>query len=84
MSVQFTCRRCTELIIDFVAEELAEEDKKLFEMHLGECPPCVAMVKSYRITITMVKKLPAKPCPPAVIERVKKIAEEQKPSEAEA
>jgi len=48
VNVVFTCRRCTELIIDFVCEEIGDDDKSQFESHLKECPPCEAMVMTYR------------------------------------
>lgn len=74
MNVSITCRRCTEMIIDFVCEEISDDDKSLFESHVKACPPCFAMVTTYRVTITMARKLPPRPLPETLLERLRKSA----------
>lgn len=65
------CRELVELLIDFVSGDLAPEHCERIEQHLRRCPPCLAYVESYRLTIKLCKKLPPEPVPPQLMERLK-------------
>jgi len=56
-----TCRELADLLLDLVAEELAEEHRSRAELHLGQCPSCGALFHSYRIVVEVARRLP----PPA-------------------
>ena len=71
------CRQLTELLIDFVSGELADELRVHIEEHLHACPPCVIYVETYRLTIQMTRKLPPVPMPPQLMERLKRVVETQ-------
>jgi anti-sigma factor RsiW len=58
-----TCRKFAEILIDFVAGELAPDLQAQVADHLGVCPPCVAYLESYRLTIRLVRQLPNVPMP---------------------
>ena len=58
-----TCRELVELLIDFVSDELPEGHRARVEQHLAHCPPCVAYLESYQLTIKMTRRLPATPLP---------------------
>ncbi|MFO0809386.1 MAG: zf-HC2 domain-containing protein [Gemmataceae bacterium] len=51
------CGRLGELLCDFVNGELADELRQVLEAHLAACPPCVVHVETYRLTVTMTRKL---------------------------
>ena len=36
-----TCRRAVELLIDYVADDLAADQRSLLESHFQRCPPCL-------------------------------------------
>jgi anti-sigma factor RsiW len=66
------CRELAELLIDFVAGELAAEQHRLVEQHLKECPPCVVYLQTYQITIRLTRQLPCGSLPPALAARLTK------------
>ena len=65
------CRELVELLCDFVANELPEDQRALIEQHLCKCPPCVVYVETYRLTITVSRKLPDAPVPNELLDRVR-------------
>lgn len=69
------CRQLVELLIDFVSGECPEEIRRHIEEHLGNCPPCVVYVDTYRLTIQMTRKLPQVPMPPQLVERLRKVVD---------
>jgi len=83
-----TCQRLVELLIDFVSGELPPEKCELVEKHLRMCPPCVAYLHSYQVTIRITRKLPCHPLPAALKERLlealKEIEREQRPPPGKA
>jgi anti-sigma factor RsiW len=52
------CRDFHEALYAFVAEELPAEAAEEVNGHLHVCPPCAALVQSYRITIGLARRLP--------------------------
>ena len=48
-----TCQELIDFLMDFVDDELAPEQRRVFERHLAECPACVEYVDSYRKTVEM-------------------------------
>ena len=74
-----TCQELAEILIDYVAGELAQERSDSLRDHLAACPHCVHFVESYQITIQLTRRLPAAPLPAELIERMQRAIEE-KPS----
>lgn len=66
-----TCRELVELLIDFVSGELPPEALERVQQHLRMCPPCVAYLKSYQLTIQLTRRLPVAPLPPELTERLR-------------
>ena len=66
-----TCRELAELLIDFVSDDLSADHRDLVEKHLGKCPPCVAYLETYRLTIQLTRKLPKVPLPPQCEQRLR-------------
>lgn len=52
-----TCERLITTLDDYVADEMAAEDRAEAERHLERCDSCVAYVESYRRTIELEKLL---------------------------
>jgi anti-sigma factor RsiW len=50
-----TCRELVDFLLDYLAGELPAAERVAFEAHLGECPDCVAYVRSYRDTVRLGK-----------------------------
>jgi anti-sigma factor RsiW len=64
------CRQLMQLLCDYIADELPPELRQHIHQHLQKCPPCVAYVDSYRATIQLTRKLPCKPPPPELMQRL--------------
>ena len=66
-----TCRELAELLVDFVADELPTDHRDSIARHLGVCPPCVAYLDTYRLTIQLTHRLPPVPLPPECEQRLR-------------
>lgn len=73
-----TCREVAELLIDFVGGDLPPEVLAHLRQHLAKCPPCVAYIDTYQITIKLTRHLPDAPMPEALMERLKSALQEMK------
>jgi anti-sigma factor RsiW len=71
-----TCRDVTELLIEYIAGELAAEQAEHVRQHLDDCPPCVHYVATYHLTIQLTRRLPAAEPPPALLDRLRAAAAE--------
>lgn len=71
------CRELTELLLDFIANELTREQAQRIQDHLDDCPPCVIILETYRVTIQLTRQLPCKPLPPSCEQRLRAAVEEQ-------
>ncbi len=49
------CREVIEFLMDYIDDELPENVKMCFDMHLQMCPPCVEYLKTYKHTILVAK-----------------------------
>jgi anti-sigma factor RsiW len=72
-----TCRELAELLLDFVANELTEDQVTRIKEHLDRCPPCVALLATYRLTIHLTRQLPCKPLPVPCEQRLRAAVAEQ-------
>jgi anti-sigma factor RsiW len=79
--MNITCRQLVELLLDFVSGELDEERRKHVELHLQKCPPCVAYLETYQITIQITRQLPPAPLPQEFVERLRAVLEENCPKQ---
>jgi hypothetical protein len=72
-----TCRELNELLLDFLAGELMEDQIQQIKDHLDDCPPCVAIIETYRLTIQVTRQLPCNPLPPSCEQRLRAAVTEQ-------
>jgi anti-sigma factor RsiW len=66
-----TCRQLTEVLLEYVSGELPPEQCDHIRRHLCECPPCVAYLETYQLTMKLTRQLPAAPVPPQLLDRVR-------------
>jgi anti-sigma factor RsiW len=71
------CRELAELLIDYVAGELAAEETEHIRRHLAECPTCVCYVETYELTIELTRRLPAVAPPARLLERLREASKLQ-------
>jgi anti-sigma factor RsiW len=74
-----TCRKVTEILIDFVEGTLPDEQRSLLERHLCGCVPCAIYMHTYHDTIRLTHALPDEPLPTEFATRLKAMIEQAKP-----
>ena len=50
-----TCQEIAHFLMDYLNGELAEDQRAVFEEHLGDCPDCVAYLQSYEMTVKAIQ-----------------------------
>jgi len=78
-----TCRELTELLIDYVQGELEPAQIEHITHHLSLCPPCEVFVATYRITIQLSRRLPAKPLPQELASKLQAAARRHQEDEGQ-
>jgi anti-sigma factor RsiW len=71
VSARVTCRDFVAFLADYLAGELAAEQRAAFDFHLSHCPSCVAYMKTYQDTRELARAAlegPDDPVPPDVPE----------------
>lgn len=58
-----TCRRVVEVLSDVVSGQLSRDEREEIEAHLRCCQSRVAFAESYRLIITLTRRLPDVPLP---------------------
>ena len=54
---QITCQEFEAFIVDFVDDDLAPNERKLFNFHMTICPMCNVHFSEYRRTIELSQKV---------------------------
>ena len=49
------CREMVDFLMAYVDEELPEAQRQAFDAHLGDCPPCISYLDSYRESVRLGK-----------------------------
>lgn len=65
------CRRLGELLCDFVGGELDAALVVALEAHIRRCPACGNEVATYRLTVTLARRLRPRPVPEALMGRLR-------------
>ncbi|HEY8503028.1 MAG TPA: zf-HC2 domain-containing protein [Gemmataceae bacterium] len=71
-----TCREMVELLIDFCDGSLPEDQRRLLEQHLCDCPPCADYLQTYRVTIRLTRLLPRTPLPAEFEDRLRRFLQQ--------
>jgi putative zinc finger protein len=74
--MNITCRQIEEWLFEFVSGELPDELCQHVQIHLRECPPCVVLVETYQVTITVGKKLNPRPMPATLESKLNHLLEQ--------
>jgi anti-sigma factor RsiW len=59
-----SCSRLVSLLLDYLEERLPAEVRADLEGHLARCPNCVAYVRTYRSTVSLLHSLKEDDLPP--------------------
>jgi len=66
-----TCKQVTQLIIDYINNELDAKATKTFEVHLKDCNYCLSFLNTYKNTIGGVRSMKPEDVPQEKIEKVR-------------
>lgn len=56
--MSMVCKEVVELLVEYVGEEMATDQRDTFERHLCGCLQCFAYLETYRATIRLTRALP--------------------------
>jgi anti-sigma factor RsiW len=79
--MSLTCRKVTEILIDYVDGTLSIEQRNVLERHLCGCVPCAIYMHTYHDTIRLTHALPDEPLPTEFAERLKAMIKKECPGE---
>lgn len=65
-----SCREVVDLLSDYLADELSQEDVAGIRSHLLGCPNCTKFLDSLKTTVTWTHKLREEDVPPEVVDRL--------------
>jgi anti-sigma factor (TIGR02949 family) len=51
------CSKVVALLFDYLEGRLAPEERSRLDAHLAECPSCVAHLRTYRCTVSLLGSL---------------------------
>jgi anti-sigma factor RsiW len=77
--VTIDCRQLCDLLFDYVSGDLPDDRRALLEAHLKACPPCFVELETYRITVTLTRKLPCRPLSPECERRLREMLAKECP-----
>jgi hypothetical protein len=66
-----TCRELAAILADMMADELPPERRREADLHVHDCPGCMALLDSYVLTIRLARRLPPLTPPAALLDRLR-------------
>lgn len=73
------CRRLGELLCDFASGELDATLVVALEAHIQRCKRCGNEVATYRLTVSLTRRLPQRPVPPTLLDRLRDAVQREYP-----
>jgi anti-sigma factor RsiW len=63
-----TCRELVDFLMEYLDGELPEDSRRVFEEHVGFCPPCKAYLDTYRDAVALGQGVCADPEGPVPVD----------------
>jgi len=76
-AMRLTCQRVTDLILDYITDDMEVTLRTAFERHLRNCPDCRAFLNTYRQTIRTTRSLHYDQVPEEMLSRVQRFLRER-------
>jgi anti-sigma factor RsiW len=73
-----TCKELCDLLMAYCEGELSAQEREEICAHLSRCSPCVNYVETYRITVSITRKLPGSELPEGLVEKIRAALEQDK------
>ncbi len=70
LETELTCQQVTDLIVDYVAEDMEPAMRSAFKTHIHDCPDCTAFLNTYKVTIRTTRSLRDEDVPDEMRHRV--------------
>jgi anti-sigma factor RsiW len=70
------CRECVDFLIDYLEGRLPASQSTVFEQHLQRCPPCLAYMETYQLSVRIGRDVCAReaectePMPEALVKAI--------------
>jgi predicted anti-sigma-YlaC factor YlaD len=68
--IRLTCEQITDLLNDYINQEMDETLRASFERHLQNCADCTAFLKTYRQTMHVTQTLRYEDVPEEMLARM--------------
>lgn len=65
-----TCKQITDLMVEYLTDQLRPKLKQEFKKHLDICPDCVNFVNTYKKTVQSTATLRSEEIPPKVRDNI--------------
>lgn len=78
-----TCRELVEVLFDFTAGGLSGASRERAQRHFEACPFCRSYFESYCHVIRLGRRLPQRPLPPALAQRLQVVVKHGHPPAGE-
>lgn len=65
-----TCKQITDLVFDYLNDNLSPNIKQDFQQHLRICPDCVNFLNTYKKTVSVGRSIRPEEIPPRVSNNV--------------
>lgn len=76
-TMRLTCQRVTDLILDYVTDDMESTLRAALERHLHNCADCRAFLNTYRQTIRTTRVLHYDDIPEEMLSRVQRFLRER-------
>lgn len=78
----FSCKDCVDVLRDYCDGEMDPKDRAHFESHIGDCPPCMEFLESYKATPDLCRKALAQRMPQELSSKLKAFLREKAATKA--
>jgi hypothetical protein len=75
--LRLTCEQITDLLNDYINQEMDETLRAAFERHLQNCADCTAFLKTYRQTMHVTQSLRYEEVPEEMLTRIQQFLHEK-------
>jgi len=53
---RMTCRDMVQFLMDYLSEDLPDDTRTIFELHVNACPDCVTYLATYREPVVLCRE----------------------------
>jgi hypothetical protein len=75
--IRLTCQQLTDIILDYVTNDMEPALRAAFERHLQRCVDCVAFLNTYQETIRATRSVCHEDVPAEMVHRVQNFLRER-------